>query len=579
VTGGTSTAPGLLGESSTSKAEQELKLRSRIGASEIPDPVSGLQASDPCWCRSGLPHGSCHGSREPASKPGAPIIAADDANQIFVSPDRSVDPAWLASFIPGLPIYMPTPQPTPRPIAVPEIVARMAAPPAHTTPSLAELGRHRFTALDGLGLDRPDRLAVRLAELTAADMADLRYFLIDTAKTTIDILSEQHQTPPGPAIIWAGDAEPTAMVGGTLLWADHYLISDLASATALASSRPQDLEEDLRELLRLRPLIETGMVVPVLEQAVALLADDAARRQTEADLRRRDLRRWVDSQLIVEGPTARECLLFSVIDDDEEIAAFFMRAPILSIDGNGHTTGRLLGPYSADQDYGPWIAQCRRQTVMTVVHSVSKNVTIADAFGADWVTTSPFKQRLLQRRGAQIPETQALIRADVPQLSAASARALAKVAAEDEAVDALRQVTREALYAMRTLSPADQREEAAELGRKLQARSSALRRDMIRTRRWKRDIPGVLAAGAGVAAMASVAIGAAGPGAELIDLCAGLAGLSSVGSAVGPYRADRDAHRANPAFALLVGDGLVQSRAALREQGPARVTLQDGLFY
>ena len=510
--------------------------------------------------------------------PGAPITAADDENQIFVSPDRSVDPAWLASFVPGLPIYMPTPQPTPRAMTVPEVVARMTTPPAHTAPSLAELGKHRFTALDGLGLNRMDTLAARLAGLTGSDMADLRYFLIDTAKTTIDILSEQ-QTPPGPAIIWAGDAEPTATVGGTLMWADHYLISDLACATALTSSRPQDLEDDLRELLRLRPLIETGMVVPVLEQAVALLADDAARRQTEADLRRRDLRRWVESQLVMEGPTARECLLFSAVDDDEEIAAFFMRAPILSIDDDGQTTGRLLGPYRADEDYGPWIAQCRRQTVMTLIHGVSKNVAIADAFGADWVTISPFKQRLLQRRGGQMPGTQALIRADVPQLSAASARALARVAAEDEAVEALREVTREALHAMRTLSPADQREEAAELGRRLQARSRELQRDMTRTRRWKRDVPGSLAVAAGAAAVASVAIGAAGPGANLIDLCAGLAGLFGVGSAVGPYRADRGAQRANSAFALLIGDGLVQPRAALVAQGPARVTLQDGLFY
>ena len=551
-------------------------MRSRAGGSDPPDPVSGLHGSDPCWCRSGLLHGSCHGNRESASEPGAPITAADDENQIFVSPTRAVDRAWLADLIPGLPIYMPTAQPAPRPIIVPEIVARMTAPPAHTTPSFAELGQHRFAALDGLGLDSPDRLARRLAGLTASDMVDLRYFLIDTAKTTIDILSEQQQAPPGPAIIWAGDAEPAALVGGTLLWADHYLVSDRACATALASSRPSDLEDDLRDLLRLRPLIETGMVVPVLEQAAALLADDAARRQTQDDLRRHDLTGWVRGQLVMEGPTARECLLFSVIDDDEEIASFFMRVPILSIDGDGHTTGRLFSPYRPDADYGPWIAQSRRETVMTVIHGVSKNVAIADAFGADWVTTSPFKQCLLRRRGSQLPGPQALIRADVPQLSAASAVSLARVAAEDEAVEALREVTREALHAMRTLSPADQREEAAELGRKLQARSRELRRDMTRTRRWKRDIPGVLAGASGAAAVASVAIGAAGPSAGLVNLCAGLAGLFAVGSAVGPYRADRAAHRANPAFALLIGNGLVQPRSAPGEQPPAHITLQEG---
>jgi hypothetical protein len=279
----------------------------------------------------------------------------------------------------------------------------------------------------------------------------------------------------------------------------------------------------------------------------------------------------------MEGPTARECLLFTAVDDDAEIAAFFMWAPIISVGADRHVTGRLLGPYRAGEDYGPWIAQSRQETVSILIHDVSKQVAIADAFGADWVTTSPFKQRLLQLRGSQPPGAQALIQADVPQLSAASAVALARVAAEDEAVEALREATREALYAMRTLSPADQRSEAAELGRQLQARSRELRRDMTRTRRWKRDIPGALSVATGAAALASVAIGAAGPAADLVDLCAGLAGLFGIGSAIGPYRADRAAHRANPAFALLIGDGLAPLRT-IGEQTPVRVTLQDALF-
>jgi hypothetical protein len=34
------------------------------------------------------------------------------------------------------------------------------------------------------------------------------------AKTTIDILSEQQGTAADPVVIWAGDADPAAMVGG-----------------------------------------------------------------------------------------------------------------------------------------------------------------------------------------------------------------------------------------------------------------------------------------------------------------------------------------------------------------------------
>ena len=99
---------------------------------------------------------------------------------------------------------------------------------------------------------------------------------------------------------------------------------------------------------------------------------------------------------------------------------------------------------------------------------------------------------------------------------------------------------------------------------------------MTRTRRWKRDIPSALSVVSGAAILASLAIGAAGPSAGLVDLCAGLAGLFAVGCGVGPCRADRAAHRANPAFALLIGDGLVLPRSSRGKQAPARITPRDG---
>lgn len=98
------------------------------------------------------------------------------------------------------------------------------------------------------------------------------------------------------------------------------------------------------------------------------------------------------------------------------------------------------------------------------------------------------------RRGGKPASAQALIRADVPQLSCASAGALARVAAEDEAVHALRQTTRESLRAMRSLPPAGQREAAAELGRKLQSRADDLAKEISNAHRWKLTAPGVAGA-------------------------------------------------------------------------------------
>ena len=78
----------------------------------------------------------------PGREPGAPITAGDDENRSSSRPAALWTRAWLASLIPGLPIYMQADAAAPRPPVVPEIVARMTAPPASTTPGLAELGQH-----------------------------------------------------------------------------------------------------------------------------------------------------------------------------------------------------------------------------------------------------------------------------------------------------------------------------------------------------------------------------------------------------------------------------------------------------
>ena len=133
------------------------------------------------------------------------------------------------------------------------------------------------------------------------------------------------------------------MLSGTLLRTDHYLANDRISESLITDSQPTALEDDLRELLRLRPLIETGMVVPVLEPAAALIADEAVRGQAELDLRRPGPAEWVTQQLVMEGPTARQCLIYSVLDDDEPTVSFFMYSPIVDFDEQAsHTTSRVI---------------------------------------------------------------------------------------------------------------------------------------------------------------------------------------------------------------------------------------------
>ena len=529
------------------------------------DPVTGLRPDDQCWCRSGLSHVTCHGDPMPPNGPGAPITEADDDEVVHISPTATVERAWLETGLVGAPVFLPEEGLAPPRLVVPDVVARMAQSTGRTSPSLAALGMQRFAILDSLGLANPGRLDRRLAELSDSDMDDLRFFFLDMARSTLECLSGEDEALGKKAVIWAGDADPAPMVGATLLWADHYLVTDRVAELMIFGLRPAALTGELRGLLALRPLIETGMVVPVLEDAAVLAAADAVRARTEVDLRTQSLVEWVDAQVIMEGPTARECVLCSMIDDDEQDVYFRAYGRIIAAEeSTRQVLQTMLGPYDPGFDYGPWIAQTRREYIGHVVHHVNKQVGIAGAFGADWVTTSPFKQRFLMRRGGKPASAQALIRANVPQLSGASARALARVAAEDEAVDALRQTARESLDAMRSLPPARRREAAAELGRTLQLRADALAKEISDGRRWKLAAPGVAGAAGGIAATAAVAIGAVGPVAGAVDLLTGLGAMLVASAGVFPYRAERNAHRREAAFALLIGDGLASPRQAAR---------------
>lgn len=286
------------------------------------DPLAELRPGDPCWCRSGRCHITCHGNPLPPSPPGAPITEADDDAHVYISPTATVEREWMESGLLGAPAFLPDEALAPPRLIVPDAVARMTQRPRCTTLSLAELGAQRFAFLDFLGLTDPERVARRLAELSEPDVEDLRLFFLAMARSTLDCLSGEDQSLADKAVIWAGDADPAAMVGATLLWADHYLVTDRVAELMISNLRPVALAEELRELLYLRPLIETGMMVPVIEDAAALAAAEAIQAGTESDLQTPSLVEWIDSQLVMEGPTARECVLYSAIDDDTQDVSF-----------------------------------------------------------------------------------------------------------------------------------------------------------------------------------------------------------------------------------------------------------------
>jgi hypothetical protein len=437
------------------------------------------------------------------------------------------------------------------------VVAALAEQPSRTTVSLAELGRQRYAILDGLGLGDAATMRARAAQLSDDDLAALRYGFLDLAKCTLDRLIEQAEALQPPTAIWAGSADPLRLLGATLLWADHYLVNDGVADRLVSEEHPTYLPDALSELLEIRPLVEVGLIVPVLHDAAMTFAADKAFEQTELDLGRAEIVEWVMDQLVMEGPTARDALLFSILDDDEETVNFWLRAPIVATDDATHMTwSRLLGPYDPNYDYQPWIEQCRRQTTAGILQETNLELAMAEGFGASWVTLSPFRAKLLERHSDEQAEVQALVWADVPHLERASALSLADVATDDVAVGALRERTREAFAEMRHATPAERRERAADLAENLKYAAGRLRRDMDRENRWKIAVPTGLS-------LAAVGIGTvtAGP------VVGGVVGSLVAAAGLANVRADRLAHHEDPAFALVLGDGLVEPRATPTHPG------------
>ena len=174
------------------------------------------------------------------------------------------------------------------------------------------------------------------------------------------------------------------MVGATLLWAHHYLVTDRVAELMISSPRPAALAGELRDLLALRPLIETGMVVPVLEDAAALAAADAIRAGTEADLHTASLIEWIDAQVVMEGPTARECLLYSTIDDDEQDVYFRAYGRISPPTRHqAASCSRCSARTIPGSTTGRGSPRPAVSTSQHVVHGVNKQVAVAGAFGAD----------------------------------------------------------------------------------------------------------------------------------------------------------------------------------------------------
>jgi hypothetical protein len=402
--------------------------------------------------------------------------------------------------------------------------------------------------------------------LTEADLASLRYGVLDLARQTLDrLLHDLHADLP-PSTLWTPNlGDPERIVGSTMFWADHYLIGDTLLDVLMRDPVDRsELERQLLRLLRIRPLLETALIVPVPFNVAEVLVADQATVATQRDLSNRQLMSWLRQQIhLAEGPTARQVIFFEARDDDEERTRFYLYAEIVKAeerrlsDGSVHTLSRLLGPYRAEFDYGPWINQSKRRAAVEILGEINTHLAIAELFGGHLLATSPFRGRLLTRKGGTVPSpAQMLMWADVPAVIDGDVGKLARIAADNELVESLRSSVRRAFRNASASDPEMAGQKAREYIDDISRQATLLQRQLT-SDKWTRNlITTVTVAGLAVAATQGL-----------------IAGIAAAAAGVPPLldlRRRSKQRRRNAAYALLIG-GKPAHQAARQRSGESEL--------
>jgi len=268
-----------------------------------------------------------------------------------------------------------------------------------------------------------------------------------------------------------------------------------------------------------------------------------AQQLTAADLTNPTLVAWVRSQLIVEGPTAREALFVRAADDlAQEAASFWLHGRIdrNSLDAEtGRFTTLMLQPYDPEFNYEPWINQVRDSAISKLVQRSHERVVAADVFGSEYVSASLFEARLLRTRepNARIGPAQAALWADIPELPTLRSPDLAKLLKNEDAIEDLRRQVRASLKTAR--ADGENIDAITELAHQLEAASHNVHKASISNLTWKLVVPGGLSG-------ASVTIGGITGGL----IAAGVGALGALAT-LAPFLGDRLNARREAAYVFV----------------------------
>lgn len=408
------------------------------------NPLAPFARQDPCWCGSGKTYRLCHKRfASPRHAPGAPV-PADDDEFISLSPDVRLARSAIRSMMPvEAPLTLPPDGPTPRPLSATAFDRAVASSTPDDDPATAkELGRARVALLRELAV-LPDTDA----PLSDSYIAGIASFAVDAWKTATAL----RQLTPRRTILWNEELAVNRFIGRTLLLAEHVLYPDGLLNSLSSQPTARRIRSIAAEELDFQHLISAGHVLPMPDGVAQFIGGDSIQEATDRALANERLVEFVRSQLVVEGPTAREVLFINAIDDIDRNSGmwFYGHFDPSSSDESDRTLGaRMLQQYNPAHDYSAWIAQETNRSLANYVQRTERRLVVADVLGAEYVAASPFEARILQRRGVYAPSlANTTLWADVPALANLGAKDLARMLSAEEAVEDLRARVRIAMDA------------------------------------------------------------------------------------------------------------------------------------
>lgn len=334
----------------------------------------------------------------------------------------------------GTPLTLPPDGPTQRPLGATAFDRAVASSTPDDDPATAqELGRTRVAVLRELAAlpESDEPLSDRYIEAIAS-------FAVDAWKTS----SSLRQLVPRRTILWNEELAVNKLIGRTMLLADHVLFPDSLLRALRSKPTARDVRALATEEMEFQHLLRGGHVLPMPDSVAEFIGGRSIHDATELALANDSLVRFVRSQLVVEGPSAREVLFINAVDDIERSPGMWFYGhtdPESIAEADRSIAFRMLQPYDAQHDYSAWIKKESDSALANYLQRTERRLAVADVLGSEYVAASPFEARMLQRRDSRRPSlANTALWADVPSLANLGAKDLARMLSAEDAVEDLR---------------------------------------------------------------------------------------------------------------------------------------------